>query len=76
MTKLRVGAVLSGFCGGLFGRDSFGDKRVEAIGFDWVVARNVESDHVEFASVTGESIEYYLKDYVVDGTHYESSILD
>jgi hypothetical protein len=36
---LRVGDVLYGFCGGAFGRDSYGTKRVEAIGADWVVAR-------------------------------------
>lgn len=36
---LRVGDMLYGFCGGNFGRDSYDDKRVEAIGADWVVAR-------------------------------------
>lgn len=36
---IRVGTVLYGFCHGAFGRDSYGDKRVEAIGADWVVAR-------------------------------------
>lgn len=36
---LRVGDILYGFCGGYFGRDSYDDKRVEAIGGDWVVAR-------------------------------------
>jgi hypothetical protein len=39
MTPLRVGDVLYGFCGGYFGRDSYNDKRVEAVGADWVVAR-------------------------------------
>lgn len=37
---LGVGDVLSGFCGGWFGRDSYDDKRVEAIAHDWVVARD------------------------------------
>lgn len=36
---LRVGDVLYGYCGGAFGRDDYDDKRVEAIGADWVVAR-------------------------------------
>lgn len=36
---LRVGDILYGFCGGSFGRDSYEDKRVEAIGADWVVVR-------------------------------------
>lgn len=38
-TPLRVGDVLYGYCGGHFGRDSYEDKRVEAIGADWVVVR-------------------------------------
>lgn len=36
---LRAGDKLSGFCDGAFGRDSYGDKIVEAIGPDWVVVR-------------------------------------
>ncbi len=36
---LMVGQMLYGFCGGEFGRDSYLDKRVEAVGFDWVVVR-------------------------------------
>jgi hypothetical protein len=37
---LRVGDILFGFCGGEFGRDSYNDKRVEAIGSDWVIVRS------------------------------------
>lgn len=37
--RLQVGDTLYGFCGGHFGRDSYGEKYVEAIGPDWVVAR-------------------------------------
>jgi hypothetical protein len=36
---LLVGTKLKGFCGGFFGRDSYDDKRVEAVGVDWVVVR-------------------------------------
>lgn len=36
---IQVGDVITGFCGGWFGRDSYGDKHVEAVGSDWVVAR-------------------------------------
>lgn len=39
---LRVGDVLEGFCEGHFGRDSYEDKRVEAIGADWVVCRDTD----------------------------------
>ena len=38
---LRIGDTLYGFCGGCFGRDSYDDKRVEAIGSDWVVVREI-----------------------------------
>ena len=40
---LRVNDVLHGFCNGKFGRDSYEDKRVEAIGhgLDWVVVREL-----------------------------------
>lgn len=37
--RLKVGDVLYGFCQGEFGRDSYGDKTVEAIGSDWVLVR-------------------------------------
>lgn len=37
--QLRIGQMLYGFCCGAFGRDSYDDKRVEAIGADWVVCR-------------------------------------
>jgi len=33
----------AGFCGGMFGRDSYGPKTVLAIGRDWVVAREQDS---------------------------------
>ena len=36
---LKVGDVLYGYCNGYFGRDSYLDKRVEAVGPDWIVAR-------------------------------------
>lgn len=33
--------MLRGFCGGAFGRDSYTDKRIEAMGSDWIVVREV-----------------------------------
>jgi hypothetical protein len=35
-----VGTVLHGFCNGYFGRDSYENKRIEAVGVDWVVVRD------------------------------------
>lgn len=43
IAPLRVGDPLYGYCGGYFG-DSYWDKRVEAIGADWVVARD-DTEH-------------------------------
>lgn len=52
---LRVGDVLYGFCNGYFGRDSYCDKRVEAIGADWVVARATsEFDVIQLHFYEGE----------------------
>ena len=36
---LQIGDQLYGYCGGKFGRDTYREKRVEAIGVDWVVVR-------------------------------------
>lgn len=55
---VRVGTVLYGFCGGYFGRDSYRTKRVEAVGADWVVARE-ESGGVVFALVDPADLEEY-----------------
>jgi len=46
---INVGTVLYGFCNGFFGRDSYGKKRIEAIGADWVVVRE-EGGQPNFAS--------------------------
>lgn len=35
----NIGRVIYGYCNGYFGRDSYSDKRIEAEGFDWIVAR-------------------------------------
>ena len=49
---LLVGQVLKLYCGGYFGRDFYGG-RVEAIGFDWVVARNDFNNLPAFAWFEG-----------------------
>jgi len=35
----EIGDVYYGFCEGAFGRDSYGPKRVEGFGADWIVCR-------------------------------------
>lgn len=47
---MYIGTVLYGYCNGFFGRDSYEDKRIEAIGCDWVVTRGIESGSPDFCS--------------------------
>ena len=56
---IYVGTVLYGFCGGCFGRDSYENKRVEALGVDWVVARGMKSGKVVFSDDSPENLEDY-----------------
>lgn len=46
---LRVGAQVHGFANGVFGRDSYECRRIEAMGADWVVTRS-DSGVPEFVS--------------------------
>lgn len=50
VTPVQLGDKLHGFCGGAFGRDSYGEKVVLAVGEDWVVAR--EGGRPIFAAVS------------------------
>lgn len=65
LTPLRVGDILYGFCGGFFGRDSYDDKRIEAVGSDWVVARQENGTPVfgRLPSSTDQSIDEWLEEY-------------
>lgn len=45
-----IGKTLYFYCAGYFGSQSYTDKVIEAIGKDWVVAREVESNEVVLAS--------------------------
>lgn len=50
MSHTNVGTVLYGYCNGYFGRDSYGSKRIEAEGVDWIVARELsETAKPDFA---------------------------
>lgn len=40
MHDLKVGQMIHGYAGGTYGRDSYYCRRVEAVGYDWVVTRN------------------------------------
>lgn len=43
-----VGRQFTGFCGGLFGRESYGDKVIEGFGQDWIVARELDTGDAVF----------------------------
>ena len=45
-----VGSRIHGFANGVFGRDSYTCRTVEAVGLDWVVTRN-DRREVEFATL-------------------------
>ncbi len=51
---IPIGTILRGFCNGYFGRASYSDKRVEAVGADWIVARD-DDGRALFADLSGAS---------------------
>jgi len=64
--KLKVGDILCGYCCGKFGRDSYGEKRVEVIGADYVVVREFDGS-ANFASCNpSELCEHKKNRYFVD----------
>ena len=60
---LLIGQTLEGYCGGYFGRDSYDDKRIEAVGIDWVIAR---SDNGKIHFACGDDIHSTLSEYVLE----------
>ena len=63
---LCVGDKLYGYCGGFFGRDSYGEKTVEAVGRDWVVVREDDGDP-NFAEVASrQRSSWQDKDWPTD----------
>ncbi len=75
-TPLRVGTMIYGYCEGLFGRDSYGDRRVEAIGADWVVLRTEDNTVELYDGVPERLLEFSYPcasyhDDVREGCHVE-----
>ena len=64
---VQVGDVLDGFCGGWFGRDSYGQKHVEAVGNDWVVARE-DNGELVFADRPHMDVPRMLAQYRATGS--------
>jgi hypothetical protein len=57
-----VGKTLRGFCGGMFGRESYGDKVIEAVGEDWVVVRELDTGEPQFCGYQERNIEADLRE--------------
>ena len=68
-----IGKLLYGYCEGVFGRDSYHTKMIEAFGFDWLVVRkaNSKNDNPEFAFFDGP-IE--LKEFVKKNSSKEAEL--
>lgn len=60
-----VGEVLYGFCNGYFGRDSYDDKRVEAVGADWMIVR--EGEFPRALTIVPDGIEEMAKEWKNNG---------
>lgn len=71
MAELTVGAIVHGFCGGYFGRDSYACRRVEAVGADWMVTRN-GNGAIELGTDL-EAIAVYADDRSYCGEHCETT---
>jgi hypothetical protein len=73
---VNVGTRLYGYCGGQFGRDSYDEKVVEAIGRDWVVVRDSMDDAL-FANVEPGGLAEYATEAArkeMDGGGYSPEV--
>lgn len=62
--QVQVGDIIHGHGGGYFGRESYNCKRVEAVGPDWVVAREVTLYRQgDVLTATGRHIRRDLMEY-------------
>lgn len=57
-----VGDNITGYCDGHFGRDSYGDKLVLAVGRDWIVVRERDgivqlAQHTEIHEILAPHVE-------------------
>ncbi len=58
--QIHVGSLLRGYCHGVFGRDSYDDKHVEAIGPDWVIVRETSGGVLMFGGSPEELANYTI----------------
>ena len=72
---IYVGTKLYGYCNGYFG-DSYDDKRIEAVGCDWMVVRDIDLGIPRFACFrNSEEIENFVKEHSIkdDEPEWEES---
>ncbi len=63
---IEPGDILQGHCNGFFGSMSYGDKVVEAVGPDWIVARDEIGFPVlaHFAGMPPGTMAQYVSEWV------------
>lgn len=60
----EVGHIITGYCGGYFGRDSYGDKIIVARGVRWMVVYDLTLKSYLLAQVgEGENIAEIIEEY-------------
>jgi len=58
--SVEIGILLDGYCNGFFGSDSYGEKRIEGVGADWVVVREEDGEpNCAFFKSMGDR-DYYI----------------
>lgn len=68
----RVGMVFPWYCNGYFG-DSYRPKRVEAIGHDWIVVREIETGTALFADVPPDKLDELAERWSEEKDPYQES---
>jgi hypothetical protein len=65
---IEPGTIVTGFCGGLFGRDSYGEKRCVDSGYDggvpWAVFLELDG-YGDWRVLHGDEIAYALEEFAL-----------
>lgn len=64
---LMIGQLLKSYCNGYFGRDFYGG-RIEAVGWDWAVARSDPSGNPALADFPGgmAAHEKFISEWLIE----------
>lgn len=73
--KLHAGDTVYGYCGGIFGRDSYNDKRVVAVGqtegVRWAVLREIGPREPRLLFASGSTLKDLAKNYTTPEPSYD-----